>query len=67
MGMMFPVGLARIEPAHVPLAWAVNGCFSVIGVALAGVLAMDFGFSVVIIAAAVLYAVALAVWPKLRC
>jgi hypothetical protein len=55
MGMMFPAGLARVLPEEVPWAWAVNGCCSVIGATLAGVLAMDFGFGAVLTAGAAMY------------
>lgn len=66
MGMMFPLGLARISPASLPWAWGVNGCFSVIGAVLASVLAMDFGFTAVLATAAVLYGCAGAVYPRLQ-
>jgi spermidine synthase len=58
MGMMFPLGLSRIAPSSLPWAWAVNGCFSVIGAVLAAVLAMDWGFAAVIVTGLALYAVA---------
>jgi hypothetical protein len=65
LGMMFPTGLLRVSPQELPWAWGVNGCFSVIGAALAGVLAMEFGFRAVLLAAAALYAIAVAAWPPL--
>jgi hypothetical protein len=61
MGMPFPKGLARVEAGDsrlVPLAWAVNGCASVTGAVLATLLAIHFGFTAVVVAALVLYAVA---------
>ncbi len=66
MGMMFPLGLARISPALLPWAWGVNGCFSVIGAVLASVLAMDFGFTAVLVTAAALYGCAGAVYRRLQ-
>lgn len=66
MGMMFPLGLGKITPRMLPWAWGVNGCFSVIGAALASVLAMDFGFSAVMLTSAALYACAGAVFARLR-
>lgn len=66
MGMMFPLGLSRVAPSSVPWAWGVNGCLSVIGAVLASVLAMDFGFPAVLIAAAMLYASAGATFARLR-
>ncbi len=65
MGMMFPLGLSRTVPGLVPLAWAVNGCASVIGAVLAGVLAMDLGFNAVTTLAAACYVVAGLVWRRL--
>jgi hypothetical protein len=66
MGMMFPLGLGRVTPLRLPWAWAVNGCCSVIGAALAAVLAMDFGFVAVLTCGAAMYAVAGCVYPRLR-
>jgi hypothetical protein len=65
MGMMFPLGLGRVKSVQLPWAWAVNGCCSVIGAALAAVLAMDFGFTPVLVTAAMLYAAAGWVYGKL--
>ncbi|MGZ8255503.1 MAG: spermidine synthase, partial [Burkholderiaceae bacterium] len=61
MGMPFPMGLARAEAGDarlVPWAWATNGCASVTGAVLATLLAIHFGFTAVVVAALVLYAVA---------
>lgn len=61
MGMLFPLGLARLgrtAPALLPWAWAINGCASVVSAVLAGLLAMAVGFSGVVAAAAVLYLLA---------
>jgi hypothetical protein len=61
MGMPFPMGLARAEAGDarlVPWAWAVNGCASVTGAVLATLLAIHIGFTDVVVAALVLYAVA---------
>ena len=58
MGMPFPLGLARLgEQAkkQIPSAWAVNGCASVISAVLATVIAIHFGFTVVVLLAVVLY------------
>ncbi|MDH3741772.1 MAG: class I SAM-dependent methyltransferase, partial [Hyphomicrobiales bacterium] len=67
MGMPFPLGLSRVwsdTPTLVPWAWGVNGCASVLSAMLATLIAMNFGFSVVISAAAVLYACAAAVFSR---
>ena len=66
MGMPFPLGLAALgvrAPEWVPWAWAVNGCASVVASALAGLLALELGFAVVIALAAILYLAAAAVAP----
>ncbi|MDH3739213.1 MAG: SAM-dependent methyltransferase, partial [Alphaproteobacteria bacterium] len=61
MGMPFPLVLARVKaraPSLVPWAWAVSGCASVLSVILATLLAMQFGFLVVVSVAIVAYAFA---------
>ncbi|MDQ4059586.1 MAG: SAM-dependent methyltransferase [Pseudomonadota bacterium] len=65
MGLPFPLGLSRVSveaPGLVPWAWAINGCASVVGAVLAGILAMHFGFTAVVCSALVLYALAAAVF-----
>ncbi len=62
LGMPFPNGLrivAEEAPELVPWAWGVNGFFTVIGSVLAIVLAMAFGFRIVLIVAASCYIIAL--------
>jgi hypothetical protein len=66
MGMPFPLGLSQLAehaPGLIPWAWAINGCASVISAVLATLLAIHLGFSTVIAAALVLYALALWVFP----
>ena len=66
MGMLFPMGLARVEAGDarlIPWAWATNGCASVTGAVLATLLAIHIGFTTVIVAALVLYAVAATARP----
>jgi len=61
MGLPFPLGLARVAartPALVPWAWAVNGFASVVAAVLATVLAIHWGFTVVVILAVFLYLIA---------
>jgi len=61
MGMPFPLGLARlaaVRPALVPWAWGINGCASVLSAVLATLLAIQFGFTAVIITALLLYVLA---------
>ena len=63
MGMPFPLAWQRLEaarPTLLPWAWGVNGCASVLAAALATLLAMSFGFRLVLICAAALYLLAAA-------
>ncbi len=58
MGMPFPLGLSRVSahlPEMVPWAWGISGCFSVVSAILATILAIHFGFTVVILLAVMLY------------
>ena len=58
MGMPFPVGLDTLSKHaehYVPWAWGINGCASVISAVLATLLAIHFGFSMVIVIAVILY------------
>lgn len=61
MGVPFPRGVMLVgqtQPALVPWAWAVNGCASVISAVLAAMIALTWGFSVVLWCAAAAYALA---------
>ena len=58
MGMPFPKGLALLEdgpPALIGWAWGVNGAVSVVASILAALLALSFGFSVVLGVGAICY------------
>jgi spermidine synthase len=58
MGMPFPLGLRQVAetaPDFIPWAWGINGFASVISAALATLLAIQFGFTFVLLAALVLY------------
>jgi hypothetical protein len=61
MGMPFPSGLLKVHenvaPA-VPLAWAINGFASVISACAAVLIAMVWGFSALLVSAAVAYLIA---------
>ena len=64
MGLPFPMGLSALSaqaPALVPWAWGINGCTSVIGAVLAGLLGLQIGFTAVVGIAALLYLAAGAV------
>ncbi len=60
LGMFMPLGIAciaRHHPRLVPWAWGINGVGSVTGTTLAVLIAMSWGFAVVAMAAACLYAI----------
>jgi hypothetical protein len=64
MGMPFPLGLRllnRVHPAEVPWAWGINGCFSVVGAAMATLIAVEVGYSLLLVLAAGAYLVAMVV------
>lgn len=64
MGTPFPLGLAALEGGvAVPWAWGINGCASVVGTLAASLVAVHFGFAVVVGLAAALYLVAAACFP----
>jgi hypothetical protein len=67
MGMPFPMGLTQVgnsKPWLLPWAWGVNGCASVLSAVLATMLAIHFGFTVVVCLALVFYGVAAATFPN---
>jgi hypothetical protein len=66
MGMPFPLALRELDEPLVPWAWAINGCASVVSAALATLLAVDFGFGVVLWIALALYVLVLLVFPRQR-
>ncbi len=58
MGMPMPLALNSLaqDNAHlIPWAWGINGCASVISSVAATLLAMQFGFSIVILTAVICY------------
>jgi hypothetical protein len=64
MGVPFPLALRELDEPLVPWAWGINGCASVVSATLATLLAVDFGFSVVLWLALALYVFVLAVFPR---
>ncbi len=65
MGLPFPWGLIWLEehaPGLIAWAWAINGCASVIAAVLAAILAMSYGFMVVIALGGLAYTFALLVY-----
>lgn len=55
MGMPFPLGLRSLAMDDIPWAWGINGTASVIASMLATLVAVHFGFSVLVLLAAALY------------
>jgi hypothetical protein len=61
LGFFFPVGLRFMiskEPGGVPLAYAANGTASIIAPSLASLLAVAYGCNILLVLAAILYALA---------
>ncbi len=66
LGMPFPTGLNAItehRPSLLPWAWGMNGGLSVTGTALAWLLSVSYGFHLVLILVAVLYAIVGIIYP----
>ena len=63
MGLPLPLALRELDEPLVPWAWGINGCASVVSAALATLLAVDLGFSVVLWLALALYLAVPAVFP----
>ncbi len=69
MGMPFPIGMSLLAQRFsnlIPWAWGINGYLSVVSAIAAPVLAMEFGFRVVIVAASILYLIASLISNKER-
>ena len=63
LGTAMPVGLRRLSalhPAGVPWAWGINGVTSVLASVLAVFVAINWGFTITTLLAAVCYALAAA-------
>ena len=61
MGMPFPMGLQLVSKKQqhlVPWAWGINGCVSVISTSLATIIAVEAGFTAVMLLAAAAYLMA---------
>lgn len=69
MGIPFPTGMTLLGERHkelIPWAWCVNGSFSVISSVLTMMIALVFGYSTVLLLAALSYLVAWAALLRLR-
>jgi hypothetical protein len=61
LGMPLPGGMRLVAAGRadiIPWGWGINGAFSVVGATLAVFIAMNWGFSVTLMSAAVVYTVA---------
>jgi hypothetical protein len=61
MGMPFPMGLQLVSKKQqhlVPWAWGINGCISVISTSLATIIAVEAGFTAVMLLASIAYLMA---------
>jgi spermidine synthase len=66
MGMPFPMGLSELgrhSESLIPWAWGVNGCASVISAVAATLVAIHFGFTVVMMMALFFYLLAYLSFP----
>jgi hypothetical protein len=69
MGMPFPLGLTATrqnDPTLMPWAWGINGCASVLSAILAILLAIEIGFSGVMLSAILFYALAWISQPVIK-
>jgi hypothetical protein len=66
LGLPFPLGLARMgSSSFLPWAWGLNGAFSVVSTPLANLIALQAGYSRVLLAALVLYGISLIAFPRM--
>jgi hypothetical protein len=67
LGLPFPLGLEHTgSGGFLPWAWGLNGAFSVVATPLANLIAREAGFSRVLLCAALLYVIALVMFPATR-
>ena len=69
MGMPMPLGirwLAQRSPSALAWAWGVNGCLSVVGAAFATLIAVETGYSRLLLLAAAAYLLAAMFGVKMR-
>lgn len=67
MGMPFPIGLSTLAidaGEFIPWAWGLNGFASVLSASLATLLAIEFGFTAVVLSALGLYCLAAALFRQ---
>jgi hypothetical protein len=65
LGLPFPLGLSRAgSGGFMPWAWGLNGAFSVVSTPLANLIALQMGYSAVLLSAFCLYVLANIVFPR---
>jgi hypothetical protein len=67
LGVPLPSGMRILSdrrPELIPWGWGMNGAFSVVGATVAIFVAMNWGFSTTLVAGAVVYAVAAALYTR---
>jgi hypothetical protein len=65
LGLPFPLGLSRMgNGGFLPWAWGLNGAFSVVSTPLANLIALQFGYDRVLLAALLLYVLCVIAFPK---
>jgi hypothetical protein len=68
MGVPFPLGIAWLQTnlsVKIPLAWAINGCASVIASVLAAMISLSYGYKIVLLLGACSYACAALLYIRL--
>ncbi|MBN1270407.1 MAG: SAM-dependent methyltransferase [Kiritimatiellae bacterium] len=69
MGIPFPAGLQAVSDGHrrlIPWAWGINGACSVIGAGLATLMAIHFGFRLLVVVALLVYGLAVLAGRRLE-
>jgi hypothetical protein len=67
LGLPFPLGLGRmVGTGFLPWAWGLNGAFSVVSTPLANLIALQMGYSRVLLAALLLYVTCVVAFPRSR-
>ena len=65
LGLPFPLGLSRMgQGGFLPWAWGLNGAFSVVSTPLANLIALQFGYDRVLLAALLLYVLCIITFPN---
>ena len=68
MGLPFPLGIAWLQTKSrisIPLAWAVNGCASIIASVMAAMISLSYGYKIVLLLGACAYACAALLYIRL--